>query len=296
MNITIEGLRLQITEAKEPTIDALLEAFIIPRKMRYLLYQRGCISINAMRILRNQGICEKDIIEIEMPMEEDTLVPWEQELQIVYEDALFLIVNKPVGILIHSDGINETKTLHNMVKAYYRKQKLSCPVRSIHRLDVETSGLVIYSKLPFFQPMLDQLLKEKKIQRIYLGIVGGTLPKKSQWIEKPVGRDRHNANKMGVFPTGVYAATKIILRKQLKDATLVECHLKTGRTHQIRVHLASIGHPLLSDPLYGNKDARIDRCALHAWKVQLYHPILQKQLEIKCEMPIDMLRIVKKQA
>lgn len=296
MNITIEGLRLQITKAKEPTIHALLEAFMIPRKMRYQLYQRGCICMNGMHILKNQEVCEKDKIEIEMPMEEDTLVSWEQELQIVYEDALFLIVNKPVGILIHSDGINETRTLHNMVKAYYRKQKLSCPVRAIHRLDVETSGLVIYCKLPFFQPMLDQLLMDKKIQRIYLGIAEGTMPKKPQWIEKPVGRDRHNAKKMGVYPSGAYAATKIIPRKQLKDATLVECHLKTGRTHQIRVHLASIGHPLLSDSLYGNKDACINRCALHAWRVQLYHPILQKQIEIECEMPIDMLRIVKKQA
>lgn len=296
MNITIEGFRLHITEANKPTMDALLETFMIPRKLRYQLYQKGCIYRNAICIQKNQAICEEDLIEIEMPMEEDGLIPWEQDLQVVYEDALFLIVDKPVGMLIHSDGINETRTLHNIVKAYYVRKNLPCPVRALHRLDVETSGLVIYCKLPFFQPMLDQLLQEKKIQRIYLGIVAGTMPKKPRWIEKPIGRDRHDAKKMGVFPSGAYAATKIIPRKQLKDATLVECHLKTGRTHQIRVHLASIGHPLLSDSLYGKKDARIDRCALHAWRVQLYHPILQKQIEVECEMPIDMLNIVKKQA
>lgn len=296
MKINVQQNTLQIEHVEVATIDALLHAFLIPRKMRYRLYQEQCIRIQGKPISNNTSIKKEDLVEIEMQKEVDTIEPWDQPLSIVYEDELFLIVNKPVGMLIHSDGVNETKTLHNIVKSYYLKKGLSHPVKAIHRLDMETSGLVMYCKLPFFQPMLDQLLKEKKIQRIYLAMVAGSLQKKEQWIEKPIGRDRHQAKKMGVFSTGLYAATKVIRRKALPQATLVECHLKTGRTHQIRVHLSSIGHPLLSDSLYGKKDTRIHRCALHAWKLRFYHPILQKQMEVICEMPEDMLTIVKKQA
>lgn len=296
MKIEVQGNTLHITNIEATTVDALLTTFYISRKLRYQLYHEGCIRVNTSTISQSIHLRNQDYVEIVMLEIVDEIKPWDQPLHIVYEDALFLIVNKPVGMLIHSDGVNETRTLHNIVKSYYRKQSLSCPVRAIHRLDMETSGLVMYCKLPFFQPMLDQLLKEKKIQRIYLAIVSGCIQKKEQWIEKPIGRDRHHAKKMGVFPTGSYAATNIIRRKTLINATLVECRLKTGRTHQIRVHLASIGHPLLSDSLYGRKDQRIDRCALHAWKLRFDHPILQKQVEVECEMPQDMLNLVKKKA
>lgn len=293
MKIAYNDSKIHIQTTKACMPDELLQEFFLARSTRYRYLSEQRITIDHSPIHPQQEIKGNSELIISLIAEDDNIVPSNIPCVVVYEDDVFLIVDKPSGIIIHEDGTYQMETLDQRVKRYYQLHGIHAPVRAIHRLDKDTSGLVIYCKIPFFQPLLDHMLEEKKLERIYLAIVKGNLDKKQIKIEKAIGKDRHNAKKMRISPQGKYASTMVFRRKNLTDATLVECHLKTGRTHQIRVHMASISHPLLSDAMYGTQDERIARCALHAWKVKLYHPLLDKNMEIVCEMPSEMLNIIK---
>lgn len=279
---------LTITVKTETTMDNLLDTFHIARKQRYFLYQNHMIQVNALILHQSKPLNPNDIVKIAFVQEKDSIPAWDIPLSIVYEDDIFLIVNKPCGMLVHSDGNNQNHTLCNAVKAYYDKTKQQHLVRPIHRLDVETSGLVLFCKEPFFQPLLDAQLAEKQIHRDYLAIVQGVMEKQSWMIQTGIARDRHNAKKMRIDKSGKKAKTKITLCKQYQDYALVKCQLFTGRTHQIRVHLSYIHHPILSDPLYGKKDIRIKRCALHAYQLIIPHPLTQEIITCTCDLPKDM--------
>lgn len=292
MKYTIENNYLHITVDTEISMEEIFDEFLLPKKQRYKYYTGNHISC-AEEIIKKDCLFQvHDEIFIELMEERDQVYANDKPIEVVYEDDLLLLVNKGIHTIVHEDGVNLCDTLNNYVKAYYQKQGITAPVRPIHRLDKDTSGIVIYCKIPFFQPLLDAMLQEKKIQRIYLAIVKGELPQKEIIIQKPIGSDRHESKKMCISKNGSKAWTKVIRRKKLNDATLVQCQLRTGRTHQIRIHLASIGYPILSDSLYGTMDERIQRCALHAWMVKFIHPLTQKEVQLTCEMPQDMLQLL----
>lgn len=283
---------LTIPLKEETTMDAILDTFHIARKQRYFLYQNRVIQVNGTPLYQSKMLKPDDIVTITLSQESDTIHAWNTSLSIVYEDDIFLIVDKPSGMLVHSDGNNQNHTLCNAVKAYYDKTNQQHLVRPIHRLDVETSGLVLFCKEPFFQPLLDMQLSQKQIKRDYQAIVQGVMEKQSWMIQAGISRDRHNAKKMRIDKHGKDAKTKVSVCQQYKDYALVKCQLFTGRTHQIRVHLASIHHPILSDPLYGKKDKRIKRCALHAYQLSFPHPLLQEIITCTCELPKDMKNLL----
>lgn len=294
MNYVIHDATISIIHCEYPTTDALFAFFHISKKTKYAYYQKGHIRVNQCVTKTNTHIQKQDKIEITCILEEDELTPWFHDLSICYEDELFLIVNKPSGLLIHSDGIEKNYTLCNFVKGYYIQQQIQSPVRPIHRLDKDTSGLVIFSKLPFFQPLLDAMLSQKQIQRDYYAIVKGNIQAPYQCITQAIGKNRHHSQKMRVSVNGKYAKTEIYRKQEFRDYTLIQCRLHTGRTHQIRVHLAHLHHPLLSDALYGTMDRRIARLALHAFCVRFYHPILQKNICVQCSLPNDMSQLLQK--
>lgn len=285
---------LEMTISSPTTLDELLATFYIARKQRYFLYHTRSISVNGRIATQSMPLSANDQLQIKLQQQADTITAWELPLDISYEDEIFLIVNKPSGILVHSDGVNQTHTLCNAVKQYFDQTKQLCLVRPIHRLDMETSGLMIFCKEPFFQPMLDHLLETKHIHREYQALVKGVLRQSAFDIHAPLARDRHNAKKMRVDPHGKTARTMVTLEQQQAQFALVHCRLFTGRTHQIRVHLASIQHPILADPLYGQPDARIKRCALHASSITFYHPLLENNMTITCDLPADMQSLIKR--
>ena len=292
MKLTLKYKKLYINIDTDCTTDMILEQLYQSKKNRYLLYQEGKISISKETIKQNTAVKKGDIVCIQLPEVEDDIEPDFTPIDICYEDDIFLAVNKPSTLLVHSDGTNTAHTLSNRVKAYYMQQGYQIPVRPLHRLDIETSGQVLFCKIPFFQPMLDTMLKDKKIHREYIALLQGHLPRNHMTINKPIGRDRHNAKKMRISNTGTPACTDVKPIKKNKNFSMVHCILHTGRTHQIRVHLSSIQHPLLSDPLYGTKDTRIQRLALRAFRLKFYHPILQKELCVECTMPADITKVI----
>lgn len=272
---------------KKCQIDDLLHSFYLSKKTRYAYYQNHCIKKNGNIVKQSALLNPGDVVDIFFMQTHETIPSWNVPLDICYEDDLFLIVSKPAFMIVHSDGVNTSHTLNNCVQHYYHIKGINIPVRPIHRLDQDTSGLVMYVKIMFFLPLLDHMLQEKEIERIYLAWVSGDVSGKLT-MDQSIGKDRHNAKKMRIHPHGLHAYTTAVPIQNAKNCTLLKCRIKTGRTHQIRIHLAYHSHPILSDPLYGTKDARIHRLALHAWKLRFYHPLLECMQDVTCDCPDDM--------
>ena len=202
--------------------------------------------------------------------------------EVEYEDDFVLVVNKPKGMIIYPSKKDGDGTLANLVAHYYREKDIHTTVRPLHRLDLDTTGLVLFSKSPFLQPKLDQMMRKKEIVREYYAFVEGRVEKDGT-INRPIGKDRHDAKKMRVSKTGKEAITHFEVVRYQKKFTLLKCKLDTGRTHQIRVHLSSIGHPIVNDVLYGEKYDKLP-FGLQAFRLTWENPITHKKqiVEIPC--------------
>ena len=194
-------------------------------------------------------------------------------VQEIYQDQHLIVVNKPEGMKTHGNQPDEIALL-NHVSAYVGQ---TCYV--VHRLDMETSGLVLFAKNPFILPILNRLLEKKEIAREYWALVEGQVGSKELIFRDKIGRDRHDRRKRVVdAKNGQQAETHISRLKQFPNKTsLVRCKLKTGRTHQIRVHLSHHKHPILGDPLY-NTQSKTSRLMLHAFRLSFTHPLTLEKL------------------
>ncbi|KXT76728.1 RluA family pseudouridine synthase [Streptococcus sp. DD12] len=210
-------------------------------------------------------------------------------LDIRYEDEDLVVVNKPQGMVVHPSAGHPTGTLVNAL--LYRVKDLSSingVVRPgiVHRIDKDTSGLLMVAKNDQAHQALAQELKEKKSQRHYLALVHGNIPNDRGVIEAPIGRSPKDRKKQAVVANGKPALTRFKVLERFGDYTLVECQLETGRTHQIRVHLAYIGHPLAGDPLYGpKKTLKGHGQFLHAQSLGFTHPSTGEALLFTCPIP-----------
>lgn len=284
-------LNIEVETVFEKTIQEFFDDFIPSKKMQHLLIQNKNILLDGNPVKRESDIVGVNL-QINLYPEEYQYEKVDNKLDVVYEDEIILIVNKPKGLLVHSDGSNEL-TLTKMVESYYVDRNYISAL-PIHRLDKETSGLVVYSKSIVFQPLLDQLLSTKQIRRNYLAFVSGKMEEnKAITIDSPIGKDRHNANKRVVCKTGQPALTKVrsIGYSKAKKFSVLMCSLDTGRTHQIRVHLASIGLPILNDDLYGYPSDLCIRMGLFAENIEMYHPLIQDNIYVEADLPNDLAKL-----
>lgn len=268
------------------TVYEFLSSFHLGKEKIKLYSKPGHILVNSKQEEVNYSLKKDDKLELIDDLTLD-IVPVNKKLNIIYEDDYLLIINKPRNILIHSDGnLNISNTLSNVVANYYKNKGLDIPVRYIHRLDKDTTGIVIFAKDPLTEAYLDDLIDKRILHRDYLAFVEGSL-EKDIVINKPIGRDRHVNNKYRISNSGKEAVTIVKVVKKYKKYTLVRLSLKTGRTHQIRVHMASISHPLCGDTLYGGSLKYIDRPALHSYYVK-FNDIFGREIEITQKLPFDM--------
>lgn len=243
-------------------------------------------------------VCRKnDIVRIKAFVHQDIdFISEKMNLRICYEDDILLVVDKPSGILVHPDNKEGVGTLANGVAYYYEQQGLGCSVRHLHRLDTNTSGLVVFCKSPLLQPHFDELLSRKLINRKYYAFVDGYYRVNQKFsVDAPIGRDRHNAKKRRVSDSGKPAKTNFVCLASSKEHNLsmVECVLETGRTHQIRVHLAHHKHPIISDEIYGERNEYIDRMALQAYSLEIKSPLYPDGIYIKLPLAKDMKKAFK---
>lgn len=215
-------------------------------------------------------------------------------LDVLYEDDHLIVVNKPAGMKVHANDPGETGALLNALAWHYQLQGLETQVRLLHRLDQDTSGAILFPKHAVMQRMLDQMLQERTIKREYWALVEGILRVAHGTIDAPIGRDRNHPTRRRVSRTGKPAQTDFQVVERFAKATLVQASLRTGRTHQIRVHFAHLGHPLLGDELYGGRIDGMNRQALHAKYLRFPHPMTQEFLEIEAPEPEDFADLLKK--
>lgn len=239
----------------------------------------------------------QDRITIDLSEKEDNtnIVPTPMKLSILYEDDWLLLVNKPAGIAIHPSLLHFENSLANGVRFYFDSIGLTKKIRPVNRLDRDTSGIVVFAKCEYVQECFIRQMANHTFQKQYLAIINGFLAKKIGTISLPIGRKETSIIERTVdWENGQSAITHYQVLKEDKNqnTSMVLCTLETGRTHQIRVHMAGIGHPLLGDTLYGTSSPLIHRQALHCYEIQFVHPVTQKEMNFICECPSDMKQFI----
>ncbi|EJN94998.1 RluA family pseudouridine synthase [Streptococcus ratti] len=264
------------------TVKELLEEhLLIPRKIRHFLRIKKHVFINGQNINWQSPVNTGDLIELifdDNDYPSKTIPMGNKDLaDCLYEDEHLIIVNKPEGMKVHGNEPREIALL-NHVSSYTGQ---TCYV--VHRLDKETSGAVMFAKNPFILPIVNRLLENKLIQREYWALVKGQFPQKTAVFKEKIGRDRHDRRKRLVDQKhGQTALTHVSLLKYFPNNTsLIKCQLQTGRTHQIRVHLAYHGYPLIGDPLYSKQTA--DRLMLHAHQLSFIHPLTLQKITVRTQ-------------
>lgn len=234
-----------------------------------------------------------DNILIVMSSEEpsDLITPMKGAIDVIYEDSYLLVVNKPPGIASLPAKAKTGKTMANLVKAYLIDHKENSSIHLVTRLDRNTSGLMVFAKTSYSHSLLDQILHTEDFQKFYLAMVYGQVEPKSGLIDLPIGIDpeafymRNIDHQKGKESRTVYETVE-----EYPRASLLKLKLLTGRTHQIRVHLTAVGHPIIGDDMYSGKvDPRMARQALHCYRLNIVHPVTKKLLKLQAPLPEDMV-------
>lgn len=294
-NMLEELLRFEAgeQEAEKTLRDVLQGSYGVSRRLLTKAKYSGEILVNGVYTYVTQKLRAGDLVIVRLPPDEvEHIEPVEMPLAIRYEDEDLLIVTKPPGLVVHPTRTHPTATLANGVIAYYRAKGERHSFRPVNRLDKDTSGLMIVAKNQWVHEQCSRMQKERTLKRTYQAIVHGRLQSREGVIDAPIGLREGSIIERMVRPDGQSARTHYRVLAEGEDRTWVELRLETGRTHQIRVHLASLGHPLLGDDLYGGSRELIDRQALHAVQLSLHHPRTGELLTLTEPLPPDMAALV----
>lgn len=261
------------------------------------------ILVNEEAVKMNFKIKKGDEIKVLLDRKEtQDIEPEEIEIEVVYEDSNLLVLNKKPFMVVHPTKSYQSGTLANGVMNHFKVTGQDCIVRLANRLDMNTSGLVIVAKNQFAHMAISNSMQKNEVTKKYLTVIHGHLEKESGTVDASIYRVPGEVEgafeiKRVIDERGQRSITHYKVVERLKDADLVECTLETGRTHQIRVHMAHLGHPIFGDFLYGNGDEEKDlikRQALHAYSLSFEEPKDKKKLELKVELPEDIKELVEK--
>lgn len=273
----------------------------ISRSYSARLCENGLVTAGEKTLQKKHKVFAGEVITISVPEPTEISVEGEDiALDIVYEDSDVIVINKPQGMCVHPAVGNESGTLVNGL-VYHCGNELSAingVIRPgiVHRIDKDTSGLLVAAKNNEAHLGLSEQLKERKALRKYIALVNGNIKEDSGTINKPIARNPADRKKMAVVAGGREAVTHFNVLERFGQYTLVECILETGRTHQIRVHMASIGHSIVGDPLYGIKKEKFSLSGqlLHARTIGFVHPRTGKMMEFSSEIPEYFENVLKK--
>ncbi|MCD6632505.1 RluA family pseudouridine synthase [Lactococcus cremoris] len=261
--------------------DLLEKTWLVPRKQRHFLRTKKHSLVNDQIINENQLLHAGDKVTLIFDKEDFSNLSLKfgsaSLADILYEDEHLIVVNKPEGMKTHGNTADEI-ALQNHVAAAINQN-----VFVVHRLDQATSGAILFAKNQFVLPILGKMFEENKIHREYLALVAGHLLEETFTINQAIGQNRHEKNKRIISKNGQKAITHVQLIQNFTDKSLVKCILDTGRTHQIRIHLSSLGHPIIGDALYGQKST--SRLMLHAESIIIPHPFTNQLLTISAPSP-----------
>ena len=256
------------------------------------LIKNSSILVNNQYVSPSYKVKEGDTILVNYVQKESNtdLLPYEFNLDIVYEDDYLLVINKPKGLVVHPGDGHHNDTLVNAL--IYANKELSQVnglerIGIVHRIDKDTSGLLLICKDDYTHKEIAKQLEDHSMHREYIALTDGIIRSDNGKIIGKIGRDKTNRLKMAIDnQNGKEAITHFEVLKRYSNYTLIKCRLETGRTHQIRVHMSSINHPLVGDKLYGGSTSLYnDGQLLHAYKLTFYHPILKKEISLETDLP-----------
>jgi 23S rRNA pseudouridine1911/1915/1917 synthase len=271
---------------RKTVADIFRDVWEAPKKLTHSFRMDSKVLVDGDPVNWNTPLSAGLKLQVKLFEEEGLqITPNYQDIGILYEDDHVIVVNKPPFMNTHpNDPKADINTLVNAVQYYLQANGENRNIRQVHRLDRDTSGAILFAKHSLAGAILDNMLEKRKIKRTYIALVHGVVKQSTGTVKAPIGRDRHHATKRRVSPTGQDALTHYLVLKVDKDKQLsfIKCWLETGRTHQIRVHLSYLGHPLVGDILYGGKSI-VNRQALHAAKLEFIHPFTHEN--IICHAP-----------
>ena len=277
------------SEKESVRIDQYLtEELDISRSKVQKLIKDEKVSVNGKIISNNYKVKLDDEIEVDDELDFEINIEAENiPLDIVYEDEYLLIVNKASGMVVHPAPGNYSGTLVNALMGKFNLSNDKIRPGIVHRIDKDTSGLLVVAKDDKTHELLGDMIKNKDVERLYYAIVDGVIKHETGTIDAPIGRDPNNRQKMKVTDENSKdAVTHFRVLKRFSDATLIECKLETGRTHQIRVHMNYIGFPICNDPVYGRgKKATPFGQMLHSKSIRFVHPITKKEIYFESDVP-----------
>ncbi len=246
------------------------------------------LTVNSKVEKASYKLQEGDVIEYVVVEEEIELVAQKVDFEVVYEDEHLIVINKPLGLVVHPGVGNKDMTLVNGLLYHFDKLSTVDSVRPgiVHRIDKNTTGLLIVAKTNKVHVLLQDMIKERTLSRKYIALVHGNIKHTSGTIDAPIGRDKVNRQVMCVCDANSKTATTHfeVLEKSV-DFSLIKCMLETGRTHQIRVHMKYINHPIVGDPVYGYRKTIGDTQLLHAFELEFTHPVTGEELCFSAPLP-----------
>ena len=288
MEIEVEEFNIRIDKYLSNKLD-------ISRSKIQKMINDKLILVNELEVNNNYKVNLNDKIKIldipKNPLE--NIKPSDKEIDIVYEDSDLLIINKKSGMVVHPAPGNYEDTLVNALIGKYELSNNSFRPGIVHRLDKDTSGLMLVAKNDFIHDKLSKMIANKEVERYYLAVVEGNFNHETGTIDAPIGRDSKNREKMTVTSiNSKKAITHFKILEEFNNCTLIECKLETGRTHQIRVHMKYINHPVINDPLYGKVFDKDFGQLLHSYKIKFNHPRTNKILEFEVKPPERFMEIL----
>ncbi|WP_434282920.1 RluA family pseudouridine synthase [Clostridium botulinum] len=259
----------------------------------------GRVFVNKEKVIKKNKLSQDDLIEIYMQEDEhQNIEPEDMNIEIVYEDNDIIVINKRPGIVVHPTKGHPTGTLSNGILYHFKKNGEKSIVRLVSRLDRDTSGLIIIAKNQFSHMRLASDMSKDSFRKIYIAVVHGSMKEKEGRINLPIYKEEESESiKRIVDERGQESITTYEVLEELSKGSVVRLELETGRTHQIRVHMSHLGHPLYGDSLYGKGEEEkeyIERQALHAYKLEFPHPRTGDILKLQCSLPDDIKNLIEK--
>lgn len=252
------------------------------------LYKEKQIYLNGKFKRKGLSLELGDTVSIYMEDEEENTLPQDMDIDIVYEDFDLLILNKQPNIVVHPTKSHQENTLSNGIAYYFQKNGIKKKIRFVNRLDMDTTGILIVAKNPFAHQQMALQFESNEVEKKYLAIVSGIVKDNEAYINFPIGREEDKSIRKMVKENGQDALTKYSVVERYKDASLLDVQIFTGRSHQIRVHLEHIGHPIIGDTLYNEESTYINRQALHSHYLKVKHPRTGESIEFIAPIPKDM--------
>jgi 23S rRNA pseudouridine1911/1915/1917 synthase len=291
-------IRFEASKDQQLLREALAEYGISKRALTAIKFDGGEILVNQTEQNVRYPLSVGDQIEVKFPVEivsDGLIAEFHEQMPVVYEDEAILIIHKPPFMSTIPSREHPTGSVANFVRGYYEQQGIHSTLHIVTRLDRDTSGIMVIAKHRHIHHLMSEMQKRGEIHRTYEAIVHGHVENDFQQIIAPIGRTDRSIIEREIREDGQFAHTDLTVLSRFEKAgqpmTRIQLKLHTGRTHQIRVHAAHIGHPLVGDDLYGGLRAHIDRQALHCVSVAFVHPITQEQVAIRIPMSDDIEKL-----